>query len=72
MAWQVAYANTYKEEDKMARNKERVIKAQDRALESLDYVMECHETPDFVEVTGRVGGDVVTYRVYNDGTMYER
>lgn len=56
----------------MARNKERVNKAQDRALESLDYVMEFHETPDFVEVTGRVGGDVITYRVYDDGTMYER
>ena len=34
--------------------------------------MECSETPDFVEVAGRVGGDVVTYRVYDDGTMYER
>lgn len=44
------------EEEKMARNKERVNKAQDRALESLDYVMECHETPDFVEVTGSMGG----------------
>lgn len=56
----------------MARNKERVNKAQDRALESLDYVMECHETPDFVEVTGSMGGDVVTYRIYDDGSMYVR
>ena len=56
----------------MARNKERVNKAQDRALESLDYVMEYHETPDFVEVTGRMGRDAITLSVYDDGAMYER
>lgn len=56
----------------MDGNKERVNKALDRALESLDYVMESHEEPDFVEVTGRMGGDVITYRVYDDGRMYER
>lgn len=56
----------------MARNKERVNKAQEKALESLDYVMDYHEAPDFVEVIGRMGGDVITYRVYDDGTMYER
>lgn len=50
----------------------RIEKAQDRALERLDYVTDCHEAPDFVEVTGRMGGDVVTYRVYDDGSMYER
>lgn len=60
------------EDEKMARNKERVNKAQERALESLDYVMESREMPDFVEVTGRMGGDVITYRVYDDGSMYER
>lgn len=38
----------------------------------LDYVMDYHEAPDFVEVIGRIGGDVITYRVYDDGTMYER
>ena len=56
----------------MARYKKRVSKAQDRALESLDYVMECHEAPDFVEVTGRMGGDVITYRVFDDGRIYEK
>ena len=25
-----------------------------------------------IEIVGRVGGDTVTYRVYDDGTMYER
>ena len=28
--------------------------------------------PDFVEVTGKMGGDVMTYRIYDDGSVYER
>jgi hypothetical protein len=56
----------------MSGNKERVNKAQDKALESLEYVIDCREAPDFVEVTGYMGGDVITYRVYDDGRMYER
>ena len=51
---------------------ERVRKAEDKALESLDYILETIPTPDFVEIVGRVGGDTVTYRVYDDGSMYER
>ena len=56
----------------MWMNKEKVNRAQERALENLDYVMECQEAPDFVEVTGSIGGDVVTYRVYDNGDMYAR
>lgn len=56
----------------MWMNKERVEQAQERVLENLDYVMECREAPDFVEVTGSIGGDVVTYRVYDNGDMYAR
>ena len=52
--------------------KKRIEKAQDRALESLDYILETIPTPDFVEIVGRMGGDTVTYRVYDDGSMYER
>lgn len=48
----------------------RIRKAQDKALERLDYILETVPTPDFVEIVGRVGGDVVTYRVYNDGSVY--
>lgn len=48
----------------------RIRKAQDTALERLDYILETVPTPDFVEIVGRVGGDVVTYRVYNDGSVY--
>ena len=57
----------------MAKNeKERIKKAENKALESLDYILETTPTPDFVEVVGRVGGDIVTYRVYDDGSMSER
>lgn len=56
----------------MEKSTGRVNRAQERALERLDYIMDCYETPDFVEVTGRMGGDVVTYRIYDDGTVYER
>lgn len=54
------------------RQKDRVSKAQDRALERLDYILETISTPDFVEIVGRMGGDTITYRVYDDGSMYER
>jgi hypothetical protein len=43
-----------------------------RAMERLDYMIDCRETSDFVEVTGYMGGDVITYRIYDDGRMYER
>lgn len=54
----------------MAGKNGRTDRAQERALEYLDYIMECSEELDFVEVTGRAGGDVVTYRIYDDGSMY--
>ena len=55
-----------------ADTKNRVRKAEDKALESLDYILETIPTPDFVEIVGRVGGDTVTYRVYDDGSVHER
>jgi len=54
------------------KQKDRVSKAQDRALERLDYILETIPAPDFVEIVGRMGGDTITYRVYDDGSMYER
>lgn len=51
---------------------ERVKNAQNKALEYLDYILEMVPASDFVEIVGRVGGDVVTYRVYDDGSVYEK
>lgn len=50
----------------------RIEKAQDRALERLDYILQTIPAGNYVEIVGRVGGDTVTYRVYDDGTMNER
>jgi hypothetical protein len=52
--------------------KARIEQAEDRALESMDYILETIPTPDFVEIVGRIGGDIITYRVYDNGDMYER
>ena len=51
---------------------ERVKNAQNKALEYLDYILEMVPASDFVEIVGRVGGDTVTYRVYDDGSVYEK
>lgn len=52
--------------------KERIRRAEDTALERLDYIMETIPVSDFVEIVGDMGGDTVTYRVYDDGSVYER
>ena len=49
---------------------ERIRKAQDKVMEHLDYILETVPTPDFVEIVGSVDGDIVTYRVYDDGSVY--
>lgn len=56
------------------RKSERLKKAENKALNEggLDYIMETHETPDFIEVIGSMGGDPIRYRIYDDGRMYEK
>ena len=56
----------------LKRNETRVKKAMDIALEQLDYIIDYEVTTDFVEIVGKMGGDVVTYRIYDDGTVCER
>jgi len=52
----------------------RADKAQDKVLSEtcMEYVTDVYETPDFVEVHGRAGGDDICYRVYSNGRIYER
>lgn len=59
-------------EDMVKDTIERVRKAQDKVLEHLDYILETTSTLDFVESVGSVGGDTITYRVYDDGSVYEK
>lgn len=41
-------------------------------LERVDYVIDHYVAPDFCEFVCSIGGDVIKYRVYDDGTVYER
>ena len=56
----------------LKRNETRVKKAMDIALERLDYIIDYEVTTDFVEIVGKIGGDVITYRIYDDGSIFER
>jgi len=38
----------------------------------IDKITNYYKTMSFIEVTGRAGGDVLTFRIYNDGTVTER
>lgn len=42
------------------------------AMDYFDYTMEVQDLGDCLEVTGRRGGDVCTYRFYLDGRITER
>lgn len=56
----------------MGKN-ERIKNAQEIALDrGIDYILEVRPAPDFVEVVGSMGGDTVTYRVYDNGRVCER
>lgn len=52
--------------------KKRIREAEDMALDRLDYILKSTPAPDFVEIVGCIGGDTVTYRVYEDGSMYQQ
>ncbi len=39
---------------------------------SVTQILDTYKDQSFVEFTCRAGGDVVTYRVYNDGEITER
>lgn len=43
-------------------------KAYEYLLENsgLEYVIDTYRTPNFIEVVGSIGGDVLTFRVYED------
>ena len=55
-----------------ARDSKRAIKAQKALSGRLDFILDLYETSDFVEITGQAGGDTVTYRVRDDGSISER
>ncbi|MDO4649903.1 MAG: hypothetical protein Q4B26_14785 [Eubacteriales bacterium] len=58
----------------MRGNSERAKKAQNIVLEetSMEFITDVIETPDFVEIKGECGGDMLCYRVYDDGSVYAK
>lgn len=51
-----------------AANKPSFAEALRETRDRYDYILEEHKTPDFVEIVGKIGGDVETARVYRDGS----
>lgn len=37
----------------------------------LELIHDIFETPDFVEVRGTCSGDILKFKVYDDGRVYE-
>lgn len=59
-------------EDLKGNNKRDNAARQLMMEHGLDYALDIYSDPDFVEVTGKKGGDTLTFRLYNDGTTVER
>ena len=54
----------------MNKNSEEIMKL--KKTLRLDAVIDYYDAGKFKEITGRQGGDVVTFRVYRDGTIFEK
>ena len=52
--------------------KKRIESAKKRALEYFDYILETRPAKGFVEIVGSMGGDVLTFRFYDNGSMSQR
>lgn len=42
------------------------------ALEKFDYILDIYRCSEFIEYTGKIGGDVLTYRYYSNGLIGEK
>ena len=39
---------------------------------AVEFIMSVDKTPDYYQIVGYAGGDVLTYRVYNSGTLAQK
>lgn len=51
---------------------DRIAKARKKALERMDKILDVYEMPDFVDVTGKSGGDIIVMRIYDSGHICEK
>ena len=56
------------------RNEARIEKAKEILFSNTpaDRIIETYVGSDFIEFIVSAGGDVLTYRIYNNGKVYER
>ena len=54
------------------KQSEKVKAATEKVLEYMDYILEVTEWTDFVEIVGKIGGDTITQRFYDNGLVTER
>ncbi len=43
------------------------VYANEFSLDHFDYEIERHLTPNYIEIVGCIGGDILTYRLYRNG-----
>ena len=39
---------------------------------AIEIIMSVNKTPDYYQIVGYAGGDILTYRVYNSGTLTQK
>lgn len=59
-------------ENNCKANKSDYAAAVNQTRDRFDYVIKEFTTPDFLEIHGKIGGDYATFRVYKDGSVYEK
>lgn len=50
----------------------RTEKATEIAMERMDRILSTDTTRDAVIITGSIGGDIVTYKIYDNGMVTEK
>ena len=55
-----------------SNNNNRITKAKDLVKDRVERIYDIYEEKNFVIIIGLIGGDLVEYRVYDDGRVVEK
>lgn len=66
------YERLIKKNDKTVVKKTLEQLADEFSENRFDYEIERHKCKDFIEIIGKIGGDVLVYRIYKNGDVFER
>ena len=64
--------NAFEKAKQQFENENPQIKSLQEIRERLEIIYSEQKTPDFIEIKGEIGGDMLCYRVYNDGFTCEK